>query len=509
MGNVIKYLVCDTETATLPFADQLSRGNSELKKKIAIAKPLVYDIGWQIVDKRGNVYKTAQYLVAETFGVPSVFNTAYYKEKRPIYVDMMERGEIEVKTWNDIMKEFIPDMRESNYLGAFNSMFDFKKAIPFTELYIKKLYGAGYYEWEQKQMKQCEAIVNDRKKEGDSNFDGDTFFFRGETHAIFDIWGLACERLINKKKYKELCLKLGMISQSGDYFKTSAESSFRYLRKDHAFEEAHTALADVKIECFLLQKALHNNGIKQGITFFPFKILGTTTDFLIASDKVKEEQVNVVLDLMEKRLGYFEQTNKDRCAYAVGLRQRHMQLQFLLKGNSGAEEEVASVKKAKKEKQINNKQIVFDMDGTLVDFYSVDNWEPRLRAEDHTPYLEAKPLWDMVELRAIIKELKEAGWRFAINTWLSKEASKEYKKRIRAAKVETLRRHFESEALFDEIHMIQYGRNKAGAMRNRGGILIDDNPEMREQWLSSGGARTVDPTIEDLIEFLKGLMKGE
>ena len=82
------YLVLDTETATLPFADNICKTASE-KQKIAIAKPLVYDIGWVIIDRQGNIIKRVNYLVQETFFVPNVFNTAYYKEKRPIYMELL------------------------------------------------------------------------------------------------------------------------------------------------------------------------------------------------------------------------------------------------------------------------------------------------------------------------------------------------------------------------------------------------------------------------------------
>ena len=43
------YVVLDCETATLPYASNLPEN---LKKQIAIAKPLIYDLGWTIVDKK-------------------------------------------------------------------------------------------------------------------------------------------------------------------------------------------------------------------------------------------------------------------------------------------------------------------------------------------------------------------------------------------------------------------------------------------------------------------------
>ena len=46
------YMVLDTETATLPFVDGLGL-NTEQKKRVAIAKPLTYDIGWVLCDING------------------------------------------------------------------------------------------------------------------------------------------------------------------------------------------------------------------------------------------------------------------------------------------------------------------------------------------------------------------------------------------------------------------------------------------------------------------------
>ena len=50
------FLTLDTETATLPFANEIAKTPKE-KQNIAIAKPLVYDIGWVISDRKGNIIK--------------------------------------------------------------------------------------------------------------------------------------------------------------------------------------------------------------------------------------------------------------------------------------------------------------------------------------------------------------------------------------------------------------------------------------------------------------------
>ena len=126
MRQKLKFLVIDTETATLPFANEIAGDNPERKKRIAIAKPLVYDIGWTITDRAGNILDSKQFLIAETFSVPSVFNTAYYANKRPIYLDMLRKNETSIKPWGEVMDLLIADMSSVDGVGACNSMFDYR-----------------------------------------------------------------------------------------------------------------------------------------------------------------------------------------------------------------------------------------------------------------------------------------------------------------------------------------------------------------------------------------------
>ena len=305
----LRFMVVDCETATLPFANEIANSNPELKKKIAIAKPLIYDIGWVIAHRDGSIAEKKQFLIAETFSVPSVFNTAYYKEKRPLYLEMMRKGEISVLPWATVMEEFIADLETADYVGAFNSMFDFCKALPFTELYINKLYSEEYYDWEKAQRRICSNIVNGIPSRRNPDFDEKAFHFRGKEYPLFDIWGMACNRLLNRVAYKNLCLDLGMITNSGDFFKTSAESSYRYLREEYDFDEAHTALADAEIETYILSKILHYGKVEIGIDFFPFRRLGTTTDFLTERKFSKVERVKAVYDVMDNYVGGEATTN--------------------------------------------------------------------------------------------------------------------------------------------------------------------------------------------------------
>lgn len=280
MSKKLTYMVLDTETATLPFANEIANNDPEKKKRIAIARPLVYDIGWTITNRQGEILDSKQFLIAETFAVPSVFSTAYYAEKRPRYLDMLERGETIIKPWNEVMAIFMNDLHTVNAVGAFNSMFDFKKAIPFTELYIRKLYSKDYNNWEKMQRDLCTKIANEPyRKQDEKSFDGDFFNFRGENFPLFDLWGLATSHLLNNTSYKTECLNHGLLTASGTFFKTSAETTYQYLCKKYDFIESHTALDDAMIETYILSRIARRHAVSIGIKCFPFRDLGDTVDF--------------------------------------------------------------------------------------------------------------------------------------------------------------------------------------------------------------------------------------
>ena len=296
-----KYIILDTETCTLPFVNEWNLSSND-KKKIAIAKPLVYDIGWTVASRTHGIIEKRNFLVAETFSVPTVFNTAYYKEKRPLYLDMMKRGEIEVLPWDAIMEILLTDLQDAAYICAYNAMFDFKKAIIFTEQYIRKLYSPLYHEWEELQRESCRRILT-TKPHNERDFDPEHFIFRGEKYPMIDIWGVACKYLLNNSKYKNMCLKESKISNSGLYFTTNAEVAMQYLSQRFDFIEDHTALSDAEIETEILFYCLKRGKIIVGIEYFPFKMLGYTTDYVQEARGVTEAMAQNVAKAIRDYLG--------------------------------------------------------------------------------------------------------------------------------------------------------------------------------------------------------------
>ena len=148
-----------------------------------------------------------------------------------------------------------------------------------------------------------------------------------------------------------------------------------------------------------------------------------------------------------------------------------------------------------------NRTLVFDMDGTIADFFGVANWLDYLMAEDTTPYDVANPLYDMEYLTALLVILKKQGWRIAVTTWLAKNGSKEYNDRTRKAKIDWLDRY---NFPYDEIHLVKYGTTKANCTRKIGGyqILVDDNESVRAGWNLGD---TIDAN-ENILKYLEKLV---
>ena len=144
------------------------------------------------------------------------------------------------------------------------------------------------------------------------------------------------------------------------------------------------------------------------------------------------------------------------------------------------------------------KTIYFDMDGTIADLYGVENWLDYLINEDATPYAEAKDLNNMEELARELNRLASKGYKVGIVTWLSKGATREYDKAVRQAKREWLKAHLPTVRL-DEIHMVKYGTPKSRVVKDREGMLFDDEANNRKEWKGQAF------DVQNILEILRGM----
>ena len=200
------YLVIDTETCN------------------TLEQPLVYDIGYAIADRNGNVVLERSFLVAEIFlDKKDIMSSAYYAEKIPMYWEDVKKGTRVIKSLFNIRKQLFADMKEYNVkkVGAYNMGFD-KKALNITIRYCSK----SLIRW---------------------------FFPFGVEY--FCIWNMACQVIMNTRKYAKFAIQNGLVSEKGN-IQTSAESCFKFLMNDVNFIESHTGLEDVKIEVQIMAKCL-------------------------------------------------------------------------------------------------------------------------------------------------------------------------------------------------------------------------------------------------------------
>ena len=141
------------------------------------------------------------------------------------------------------------------------------------------------------------------------------------------------------------------------------------------------------------------------------------------------------------------------------------------------------------------KTICFDMDGTIADFYGVENWLEYLENENPYPYMVASPLVNMSALARVLNNRQKKGYKLVIISWLSKTGSDSFNDLVTDAKMLWLKKHLPSVA-WDEIHILPYGTPKE---RYGNGILFDDEKPNRDHW----GGTAYD--VNNILEILKNL----
>ena len=205
--------------------------------------PLVYDIGYAITDKQGNIYETRSFIIEEIFYNKPLMTSAYYSEKIPKYLKDISEGTRTVVPFLEMRKDFIALAEKYNIktLAAYNLIFD-TRALTNTIRYITKKPRVKFL---PKTLKNVKMMC---------------------------IWCLACEVLYTQKTFAKVAIRNGWVSKAGN-LKTTAEVGYRYLTGDIDFEEEHTGLEDVLIEIKIMAYALRQNKKRIGGVFGnPWKI---------------------------------------------------------------------------------------------------------------------------------------------------------------------------------------------------------------------------------------------
>lgn len=143
--------------------------------------------------------------------------------------------------------------------------------------------------------------------------------------------------------------------------------------------------------------------------------------------------------------------------------------------------------------------LYFDMDGTLANFYGVENWLDYLQKEDVYPYENAKTLMHFSTLARLLNQIQKKGYKLGICSWLSKNSTIEFEIAVTYAKLKWLEEHLPSVS-FDEIKIIKYGTPKYKACCDYG-FLFDDEEKNRKEWELSGKGIAFDE--KNIFKILK------
>ena len=206
--RITYYMGLDTETCN----------GIMVNDKLDLSQSLVYDIGWAICDKRGNVYRTRSFVLYETFvGMKDVMSSAYYAEKIPNYWKEIKSGKRQLVSIWTVWKIFKNDLKEYGVKNVF-------------------AHNAGF---------DVRALNNTIRYISNSKF---RFFFPRNIE-IWDTLKMSRQVIGKQKTYIRFCNQNGyMTKHKVPQCRLTAEILYRYISGIDDFDEAHTGLEDVLIE---------------------------------------------------------------------------------------------------------------------------------------------------------------------------------------------------------------------------------------------------------------------
>ena len=141
-----------------------------------------------------------------------------------------------------------------------------------------------------------------------------------------------------------------------------------------------------------------------------------------------------------------------------------------------------------------SKVLVFDMDGTIADFYGVANWLEYLEERNPTPYIIAKPIYDMDILASILGILRWKGYKVIITSWLSKDSTKEFDNEI----VDFLAKELDNAAVRKKASNERRRQKKKAQKEQK---AKEDAAKKAEESQTSAAARTIaaaEPMLQEL-----------
>lgn len=188
----------------------------------SLEKPFCYNVGYIIHDIEHDIDLVKRdFVIEQVWHNPMLFSTAYYANKRPLYVNAMRARKTIMDKFGYVMSQLRREIAIYNveHAFAYNSAFD-EKVFEFN----------------------CEWFhcINPL-----------------DTVAIHDIRGHAIKTVTNSDAFREWCRCFNFVTDAGNC-STTAETLYSFISANPHYCEEHTALADSEIECEILTWAVAN-----------------------------------------------------------------------------------------------------------------------------------------------------------------------------------------------------------------------------------------------------------
>ena len=189
--------------------------------------PLPYDLGYKIVDNKGNVLESRSFAIYEIYvQQKEMMASSYYADKIPNYEAEIKAGTRKLVRLATARRIILQDMKKYNFntIYAYNMNFDRR------------------------------ALNNDMAFTTENKY---RYFFPYGTQYRC-IWHMACQVLLARPSFIKFALANGYVSEKGNIL-TNAEVCYRYITKNVDFVEKHQGIDDVNIETEILFACLRQH----------------------------------------------------------------------------------------------------------------------------------------------------------------------------------------------------------------------------------------------------------
>lgn len=229
----------------------------------SLNKPFCYNIGYCVFDTDNNeIVLKKDFVVEQIWHNIPLFSTAYYANKRPLYIKSMRAKKSKMEKFGYITREMYRTIKlysiESAY--AYNSSFD-EKVFNFNCDFFK--------------------VINP--------FDNVN---------IFDIRGMVHNKIAYNPDFQIFCETHNLFTESGNY-STTAETIYKYITNQIDFVEEHTALADSEIETEILKYCI-NKGCKYNTAYKTYNSIVRNTPKIL--EVYNKNEKSTALEIICKKI---------------------------------------------------------------------------------------------------------------------------------------------------------------------------------------------------------------